>query len=169
MALDEAKFRALADKIMGELGAVMSAPLVVIGDRLGLYKALAEQPATPGELAERTNTFERYVREWLAAQAASGFVSYDAAAGRYFMTEEQAMAFCNELSPVFAPGAFELISALVRDEPKIADFFSFRARCGMGGARCLPVPRHRALLPSELCGESHEQLDSRAPGSRRKT
>ena len=149
MALDEAKFRALADKIMGELGAVMSAPLVVIGDRLGLYKALAERPATPGELAERTNTFERYVREWLAAQAASGFVSYDAAAGRYFMTEEQAMAFCNELSPVFAPGAFELISALVRDEPKIAE--AFRSGRGVGWEEhdaCLFRGTERFFRPS---------------------
>jgi 2-polyprenyl-3-methyl-5-hydroxy-6-metoxy-1,4-benzoquinol methylase len=149
MALDQAKFQVLAEKIMGELGAVMSAPLVIIGDRLGLYRALAESPATSAELAERTKTFERYVREWLAAQAAAGFVSYDAAAGRYFMTEEQAMAFCNELSPIFAPGAFELITGLVRDEPKITD--AFRSGQGVGWEEhdaCLFRGTERFFRPS---------------------
>lgn len=99
MAIDEAKFSALIDRMITEMGVVFGSSLVLVGDRLGLYKALVELgPATSPELAKHTGTFERYVREWLAAQAAAGYVSYDHETGRYFMTEEQAMVFADETS-----------------------------------------------------------------------
>ena len=131
MALDPEKFQQLVQKMVGDMGVAFGAGLVLVGDRLGLYKSLAENgPSTSEELAARTGTFERYVREWLAAQAAAGYVSYDDAAKRYFMTEEQAMAFANENSPLFVPGAFEVAAAMMRAEPKIVD--AFRSGSGLG-------------------------------------
>jgi 2-polyprenyl-3-methyl-5-hydroxy-6-metoxy-1,4-benzoquinol methylase len=123
MELDTAKLEQFMGRAVGDLGAAMSAALVRIGDRLGLYKALAREPATPAELARRTGTAERYVREWLANQAAGGYVTYDAASGRYAMTPEQAMALAQEDSPVFLPGAFQILEAMWRAEPTIADAF----------------------------------------------
>jgi SAM-dependent methyltransferase len=131
MAINPEKFQELANKMVGDMGVAFGAALVVVGDRLGLYKALAEKgPATSEELAARTGTFERYVREWLAAQAAAGYISCDATAKRYFMTEEQAMAFANENSPLFVPGAFDIAAAMMRDEPKITA--AFRSGAGLG-------------------------------------
>jgi 2-polyprenyl-3-methyl-5-hydroxy-6-metoxy-1,4-benzoquinol methylase len=131
MAIDPEKFQALANKMIGDMGVAFGAGLVLVGDRLGLYKSLAEKgPATSAELAARTGTFERYVREWLAAQAAAGYIAYDAAASRYFMTEEQAMVFANEASPLFVPGAFEVAAAMMRDEPKVTE--AFRTGAGLG-------------------------------------
>jgi 2-polyprenyl-3-methyl-5-hydroxy-6-metoxy-1,4-benzoquinol methylase len=131
MAIDPEKFQELANRMVGDMGVAFGAGLVLVGDKLGLYKSLAENgPSTSIELASRTGTFERYVREWLAAQAAAGYIAYDAAAQRYFMTEEQAMAFANENSPLFVPGAFEVAAAMMRAEPKIVD--AFRTGSGMG-------------------------------------
>ncbi len=105
--------------------------LVVIGDKLGLYKALANTgPLTPAELAERTGTAERYVREWLAAQAAGGYVMYDPTAGRYSLSEEQAFALADENSPAFMPGAFLAATAAIKAEPKITE--AFRTGAGVG-------------------------------------
>ena len=130
MAIDPAKFQELAQKMVGDMGVAFGAALVLVGDRLGLYKSLAEGPATSDELAGRTGTFERYVREWLAARASAGYISYDPAAARYFMTEEQAMVFANENSPLFVPGAFDIAAAMMRDEPKISE--AFRSGHGVG-------------------------------------
>jgi ubiquinone/menaquinone biosynthesis C-methylase UbiE len=123
MELDTAKLEQFMGRAVSDLGAAMSAALVRIGDRLGLYRALAREPANPAELARRTGTAERYVREWLANQAAGGYVTYDAASGRYSMTPEQAMALAQEDSPVFLPGAFQILEAMWRAEPTIADAF----------------------------------------------
>ncbi|HEY8682296.1 MAG TPA: hypothetical protein VIM06_03935, partial [Rhodanobacter sp.] len=90
MSIDEAKLNAFLGKAVGDLGAVFSAALVTIGDELGLYKALASETLTPAQLAARTHTNERYVREWLGNQAAGGYVEYDADAGTYRLNEEQA-------------------------------------------------------------------------------
>jgi ubiquinone/menaquinone biosynthesis C-methylase UbiE len=115
---------AFMGKMVGDLGAAMSAALVIIGDKLGLYKALAQAgSATSAELAAHAGAAERYVREWLAAQAAAGYVSYDAAAGRYFLSPEQAMVFADEGGPAFMAGAFEVMSSMFRDEPKISEAF----------------------------------------------
>lgn len=118
-------------KLLHDMGAAATGALVVIGDKLGLYKALAAGgPLSPAELAARTATAERYVREWLAAQAAAGYVQYQPEAGTYAMTAEQALALAEEQSPVFVPGAFELIASMFKDEPKVSQ--AFRTGRGVG-------------------------------------
>src|SRR3954470_22856979 len=129
--LDEAKIGDFVNRVVGELGATVNAALVVIGDKLGLYRAMSESgPITPGELAERTGTTERYVREWLNAQAAGGYVEYDPQTKSYTLPPEHAFVLSNENSPYFMPGAFELMAATVRDEPKIRE--AFRSGAGVG-------------------------------------
>jgi 2-polyprenyl-3-methyl-5-hydroxy-6-metoxy-1,4-benzoquinol methylase len=129
--IDEAKLEQFMGQFVGDLGAAMTAPLVLIGDKLGLYKAMADgQPVTPKQLAERTNCRERYIREWLCNQAASGYVEYDAADGTFTLPPEQAMALADEDSPAFIPGAFQLVAAVVKDEPHIAE--RFRSGEGFG-------------------------------------
>ncbi len=104
--------------------------MVVIGEKLGLYKALATGPATSAQLAERTGTDERYVREWLASQAAGGYVMYDAATQIFSLSEEQAFALAQEGSPAYIPGAFELAAAALKAVPRITE--AFRTGEGMG-------------------------------------
>jgi SAM-dependent methyltransferase len=123
MSLDDTKLNEFVGKMVGDMGAAMSAALMIIGDKLGLYKQLATGRLTSKELAARTGTTERYVREWLAAQAAAGYVSLDAADGRFFLSPEQAMIFANESSPVFMPGFAEVIQSMWRDEPTITEAF----------------------------------------------
>ena len=115
--------------MVGDLGAAANAPLMLIGDKLGLYKALAAAgPLSSADLAQQTETAERFVREWLAAQAASGYVSYDAATDTYTMAPEQAMVLADEDSPVFLGGVFETLYAMMVAEPKIREAF----RTGQG-------------------------------------
>jgi SAM-dependent methyltransferase len=131
MAVDEAKLNEFLHRFVGDLGATVHAANVVIGDKLGLYKALAAAgPSTPAELAERSDSHPRYVAEWLAGQAAGGYVAYDPGSGRYRLTEEQAFTLADEQSPAFLPGAFQLACASVRDEPRIAQ--AFRSGAGVG-------------------------------------
>jgi SAM-dependent methyltransferase len=131
MAVDPQKLNEFVGKMVGDLGAAMSAALVVLGDRLGLYKQLAAGgPSTPAALAQRSGTTERYVREWLAAQAAAGYVGYDSASGTYALSPEQAMVFADEGGPAFMAGAYEIIGAMIRDEPAIAE--AFRSGKGVG-------------------------------------
>src|SRR6478752_5213804 len=105
---EQSKFDAFMGKAVMDMGAAMHAALIVIGDKLGLYKAMAGAgPLTPAELAAKTKTTERYVREWLNANAASGYVTYDAASKRFELPPEQAFA----LTTVDLPGAFHIISA----------------------------------------------------------
>jgi len=127
--LDEAKLDEFLGRFVGDLGAALSAALVVIGDKLGLYRALGDgQPVTPEELAERTATDPRYVREWLSNQAAGGYVSY--ADGAFWLTAEQSFALAQEGSPAFVPGAFQLATSLIKDEEKITR--AFRTGAGVG-------------------------------------
>jgi SAM-dependent methyltransferase len=120
--IDEAKLDEFMGRFVGDLGAALSAALVVIGDRLGLYRAMADgAPVTPEELAERTGTDARYVREWLSNQAAGGDVSY--ADGRFSLSPEQSLALAQEGSPAFVPGAFQLATSLVKDEETISRAF----------------------------------------------
>jgi SAM-dependent methyltransferase len=126
MPVDQARLDAFMGKMLGDMGAAASAALVLLGDRLGLYSALAEAgPLTPAGLADRTGLAERYVREWLPAQAAAGYVEYHAENGTYSMTPEQAAALADDRSPAFVCGAFEVIAAMFKDEGKIADGFRF--------------------------------------------
>ena len=124
MAINEEKMNQLLGQFLNDFGGTFHSAMAVIGDKLGLYKALAEAgPLTSEELAEKTGTTERYVREWLASQAAGGYASYDAATGRFFLSEEQAFALTDENGPVFLPGAFQLALSAVRSEPRIATAF----------------------------------------------
>jgi len=122
--LDEQKLNDLVGMMVTELGAAANGSLVITGDKLGLYKALASQgPMTSAELADATGAAERYVREWLSSQAASGYVSYDAELEKFYMTPEQAMVFANEDSPVLMTGGFYSMAALYRDEPQLTEAF----------------------------------------------
>jgi 2-polyprenyl-3-methyl-5-hydroxy-6-metoxy-1,4-benzoquinol methylase len=129
--IDERKLNDLLGRAIVDFGAVSIAPLVMIGDRLGLYRALASHgPMSPAELAARTDTNERYVREWLSAQAASGYVDYHADTGRYELTPEQTMAFADEGGPAFLIGGFETALAAGRILPKLTE--AFRTGQGIG-------------------------------------
>jgi SAM-dependent methyltransferase len=130
-AIDETKLNEFMSRFVGDLGAAMSAALVVIGDRLGLYRAMGDgEPVNAEELAARTGTDTRYVREWLSNQAAGGYVSYDAHAETFHLTPEQALALAQEGSPAFVPGAFQVATALTKDEEKIAQ--AFKSGHGVG-------------------------------------
>jgi ubiquinone/menaquinone biosynthesis C-methylase UbiE len=128
MAIDENKLNDFINRFVGDLGATISAGNVVIGHRLGFYKALAEGPATPGELAAKTETDPRYVTEWLRGQAAGGYIEYDS--DRYALSEEQAFALANPDGPLYAPGAFLLALGSLRAEPRITE--AFRSGAGVG-------------------------------------
>jgi SAM-dependent methyltransferase len=131
MSIDQEKLNQFMQRAIGDLGATFHAALIVIGDKLGLYRAMAEAgPVTSSELAKRAGVAERYVREWLAANAASGYVNYDAAGGRYSLSAEQSFALAEEGSPAFLPGAFQLATAALKAEPKIAE--AFRTGSGLG-------------------------------------
>jgi SAM-dependent methyltransferase len=130
-SINEAKLQEFMMKAVSEMGAAMNVPLVVIGDKLGLYKAMAGAgPVTSAELAAKTGTTERYVREWLSAQAAGGFISYEAASDRYTLAPEQALALADETSPVFLPGFFQVMEATIKSIPKITE--AFRSGSGVG-------------------------------------
>src|SRR5437867_13048176 len=109
MAIDQEQLHQFLQKAVIDFGATFHAALVVVGDKLGLYKAMAGAgPLTSAALAERTGTAERYVREWLASQAAGGYVTYNPATNSYSLSEEQAFALADENSPAFLPGAFQV-------------------------------------------------------------
>jgi SAM-dependent methyltransferase len=131
MAIDEAKLNAFMGNFVHDIGAVMHAATVVVGDQLGLYKALAKgPPAQVEELAQRTETDPRYLREWLSAQAASGYVSYDPASQCFSLSEEQAFALAEEGSPAFIPGAFEIAVDQFKSVPKMKQ--ALRTGLGIG-------------------------------------
>jgi SAM-dependent methyltransferase len=118
------KLQSFVGKVVTDFGAALSSSLVYIGQKLGLYKALAEGgPATPEELATRTQTQARYVREWLINQASSGYVEYDAATGRFYLSPEQTVALTDEDSPFFVGGGFYVVKAMANATPRIADAF----------------------------------------------
>lgn len=124
MEVNETKLHDLLGQVITEMGAAANGPLIILGDKLGLYKCLAESGAlSSDEVATKTGTAERYVREWLSAQAASGYVEYDSINQKFFMTPEQSAVFGNNKSPVFMTGAFYAISSAYHDEPKLEKAF----------------------------------------------
>jgi hypothetical protein len=128
---DMQKLDALVGRLVGDVGAAMSGALVVLGDKVGLFKAMADgTPMSVQDLAAKTGVKERYVREWLSAQAAADYVAYDEKTDRFSLTPEQAMVFAQENSPAFFVGAFEVVQAMWMDEPKVAD--AFRTGKGLG-------------------------------------
>ena len=129
--IDMEKLHAFMGRAVGDMGAGLHAVLILLGDKLGLYKAMADsQPVTSAELAQRTGTNERYVREWLNANAASGYVTYDPATKSFTLPPEQALALAIDNSPAFLPGAFQIISACFHDAGKIEE--AFRTGKGVG-------------------------------------
>lgn len=129
-ALDMNKLNTFIGQFVTDLGASVHAGMVVIGEKLGLYKALAEGPVTSAELARKTGTDARYVREWLGSQAAGGYVTYDSSKDVFSLTEEQAFTLAQEDSPAYLPGAFELAIGSLAAVPRITE--SFRTGRGMG-------------------------------------
>jgi SAM-dependent methyltransferase len=129
VAVDGQKLEQFVFRAVEEVGATLNAALVVMGDKLGLYRALAGAgPVTPVELARRSGVAERYVREWLNAQAAGGYVAYDPAGGTYELPPEQAVALADDQSPAYLPGFFQLALGSVIDSPRITE----QARTGEG-------------------------------------
>jgi 2-polyprenyl-3-methyl-5-hydroxy-6-metoxy-1,4-benzoquinol methylase len=127
--IDSTKLHEFMGRAVGDMGAAMSAVLVRIGDKLGLYKALAKHgPLTSSELVKRTKTHERYIREWLNNQAAGGYINYDTGSLRYSLSPEQTLALAEESSPVFLLGGFQVIAAA----HKVADKTIANFRTGKG-------------------------------------
>ncbi len=149
MAEGPSKLEVFQGKMANEIGAAMSVSLALLGDRLGLYKTLAAAgPCTSAELAAQAGVNERNVREWLAAQAASGYAEYDDATGRFWLNDEQRGVLADEDGPAFMAGGFELIAAMFLDEPKVAE--AFRSGRGLGWHQrcdCLFRGTERFLRP----------------------
>jgi hypothetical protein len=161
--VDQTKLHDFIMKAVGEMGAAMNAALILVGDKSGLYKAMAGSgPLTSAEIASKTGTHERYVREWLAAQAAGGFIIYDPATSRYNLPAEQAMALADESSPVFLPGFFEVIEACIKDVPKITEAFKTGKGVGWHEHEGCLFHGDGAVLPSKLPRSFSERMDSRA-------
>lgn len=129
-AIDMNKLNSFIGQFVTDLGAAVHTGMVVIGEKLGLYKALARGAMTSAQLAAKTETDERYLREWLASQAAGGYVTYDEQTSQFSLSAEQAFALASEDSPAYLPGAFELALGSLAAVPRIAE--SFRTGAGMG-------------------------------------
>jgi SAM-dependent methyltransferase len=131
MDVDKDRLSSFMGRMLGDFGAAANAALIKVGDRLGLYKVLAAQgPMTSQQLAAASGTTERCVREWLSAQAASGYVEYEPVSGKFSMLPEQAMVFADEDSPYFMGAVGDMMSALILDEPKISE--AFKTGTGVG-------------------------------------
>jgi len=129
MAIDEGRLNEFLGKALGDLGGAMSAVLISLGDELGFYRALAAGPLTSTELASRTGTQERYVREWLSNQAAGGYVEYEAASGKFHLNAEQALCLADPHGPVDLPGAYSIVQDLFHVKQRALD--NFRSGHGM--------------------------------------
>jgi len=158
MATMPAGLEQFMGKMLGDLGAAISGALVVLGDRLGLYRTLGTSaPMTAAELAKKTNTSERYIREWLAAQAASGYVTQVPGTKQYTLSPEQKMVFADENSPTCMVGAYDIVAAMFHDVPRLEE--AFRTGKGVGwhehdhglfaGTERFFRPNYRAHLISE--------------------
>ena len=143
------KLNELMGKLVGDLGAAIAGASVLLGDRLGLYKGMADgAPVTSSELAKKTGLHERYVREWLSGQAASGYIDFHPEKNAFSLSPEQAMAFAEEGSPAFFAGAFDVVQATYLDEPKVAE--AFRTGKGVGWhehSKCLFSGTERFFRP----------------------
>jgi 2-polyprenyl-3-methyl-5-hydroxy-6-metoxy-1,4-benzoquinol methylase len=143
------RLNALVSKLVGDLGIALGGASILLGDRLGLYKAMTHgEPITPSELANKTGLHERYVREWLSGQAASEYIDYDPESDTFSLSPEQAMAFAEEGSPAFFAGAFDVVQSTYLDEPKVAE--AFRTGKGVGWhehSKCLFSGTERFFRP----------------------
>jgi SAM-dependent methyltransferase len=163
MTIDETKLNAFLGKAVQDLGAAVSAVLILIGDELGFYRALAGAPLTAAELAAKTGTHERYVREWLGNQAAGGYVEYDAAGDKYSLTAEQALCLADPNGPVDVPGAYSIIQDLFHVRERAVE--NFRTGKGMEWGEHHPCLFHgterffRASYNANLLGAWLPALD----------
>ena len=163
MAVDEQRLNAFLGKAVGDLGAAVSAVLVSIGDELGFYRAFARGPFTAGELAAKTGTNERYVREWLANQAAGGYVEYDATSQKFSLSPEQALCLADPNGPVDVPGAYSIVRDLFHIRDRALD--NFRTGKGMEWGEHHPCLFHgterffRASYNTNLLGSWLPALD----------
>jgi SAM-dependent methyltransferase len=174
MAVNMDKLNSFLGQFVGDLGAAVHAGMVVIGEKLGLYKALAAEPMTSAELAAKTKTDERYVREWLSSQAAGGYITYDEKTDKFSLTEEQAFTLANEDSPAYLPGAFQLALGALNAVPRIAE--AFRTGAGMGwhehddgvfhGCEKFFRPGYAANLVSTWIPALHDVQDKLESGAR---
>jgi SAM-dependent methyltransferase len=147
--MDETKLHEFIGKMLGDLGGALSVPLVRIGDRLGLYKALhASGPMTPAELAAKTDIAERYAREWLSHQAASGYLTYDPGTGKFTLPPEQAMVFAEPDSPVYMQGGFDVAMAMMENQALVESAFLTGKGVGWGEqSQCLFCAAGRFFRP----------------------
>lgn len=129
-ALDMNKLNAFIGQFVTDLGATVHAGMVVIGEKLGLYKALAGEALSATELAAKTKLDQRYLQEWLASQAAGGYITFDQTTNKFSLSTEQAFTLANEDSPAYLPGAFELALGSLAAVPRITE--AFRTGAGMG-------------------------------------
>ena len=180
MGIDEAKLEAFMGQAVTDMGAIISAPLMVIGEKLGLYKAMAHAgPLTAAEVAERAGAAERSVREWLGNQAAGGYVTYDPESDRYTLPDEHALALADEDSPFYILGVYDSIASLYADEDRILE--AFKSGGGMGwhehdhrlfrGTERFFRPGYRAHLVGEWIPALEgvqEKLEARRQGRRRR-
>lgn len=127
--LDPQKLEAFVGKVVGEFGVIVGAAMTVLGDKLGLYKALVGSPATAEELAKKTQTEIRYIRPWLVNQAAGGVLEYDLKSQRYTLPPEQATALTDEESPYCVIGGYQVLTAAIKSEPRIRE--AFKSGAGM--------------------------------------
>ena len=147
--VDEARLNQFVGQMLGDLGGALSIPLVRIGDRLGLYRALhASGPMTPGELAARTSIAQRYPREWLSHQAASGYLTYDATTGKFTLPPEQALVFAESDSPVYLQGGFDLAATMMENQALLEPAFRSGKGVGWGEqSQCLFCAAGRFFRP----------------------
>jgi SAM-dependent methyltransferase len=147
--VDETKLNQFIGQILGDLGGALSVSLVRIGDRLGLYKALHESgPMSSGELATKTHIAERYAREWLSHQAASGYLSYDPDSGKFTLPPEQAMVFAEPTSPVYMQGGFDIAAVMMENQALVEPAFRTGKGVGWGHqSQCLFCATGRFFRP----------------------
>ena len=173
--LDPDRLMSFVFRAVEEVGSALNAALVVMGDQLGYYRAMADLgPTTPHELAERTGTDEHYAREWLNCQAAGEYVEYDATAGRYLLPPEQVVAFTDEESPAYLPGLFQIAHGTIRDTPSIVE--AARRGDGVGwhehnpdvhvGCERFFAPSYRAHLVQEWLPACEGVVDMLTAGGR---
>lgn len=160
--MDTQALNALVNKMVGDLGAAVNGALVVLGDRLGIYQALAQSgPLTSEGLAEKMGLDERYLREWLAAQAASGYIDYDAASQAFSMAPEQQAVFSDPDSPAAMTGGFYSVSSVYHDEPKMVDCFRTGAGLSWGDHHnCLFCGTARFFRPGYVANVVQNWLPS---------
>ncbi len=147
--VDEGRLHEFVGRMLGDLGGALSVPMVRIGDRLGLYRTLHKKgPMTAGELAAAAEIAVRYVREWLSHQAASGYVTYDPASGRFSLSPEQAMVFAEPDSPVYLQGGFDLAMVMMENQALVEPLFRTGKGVGWGEqSRCLFCAAGRFFRP----------------------